>query len=404
MREFIAFFVPFLKDYKFQITISIIAMIVVAISTSFSAYLVKPVLDDIFINKDSYMLKILPPLVILAYFLKGAGTYLQTYYTTYIGSDIVRRVRDLMLKNMLDLDIDFFNKNRSGELISRVTNDINRIQNAVSSDLALIIREFLTIVALVFVVIYQSPTLAFYGLIVLPLAIYPLSRLSKKMKKISHSSQERYSDLTANLTEIFNNIEIIKINSAKFYELEKFEKNNFELFKVNLKAVKTNNLVSPIMETIGAIAIASVIFIGGIEVIENRLSVGAFFSFMTALFMLYTPIKRISQVYNRFQDAIAAHERIVELMNKKPTIIEGSLDIDFEIENILFQNVTLKYDLKQALQNISLEFKKGEITALIGNSGGGKSSLVNLIVKFYDISDGEIVINGININNFLIDS
>lgn len=400
MKELLLQYLPYYKNYIRKFVYAVIGMILVAIGTSGTAYVIKPVLDDIFINKDMQMLYLLPWLVVALYFAKGFGKYIQVYYISYIGQDIIRIVRDKLLSHIMSLDIAFFYSKHGGVLISRITNDINRIQSAVSTHIAELIRESLTILALIGVVIYQSPKLAFYGLIVLPIAIYPLSVLAKKMKKLSFKSQEKIADITTHLSEIFNNIEIIKANSTQHLESDKFAEHNKNYFNINMKGVRTNELTSPLMETLGALAVAVVIIVGGREVIEGNLSVGAFFSFMTALFMLYTPIKKLASLYNSMQNAIAANDRVNEILALTHSINSGSKTIYGDVNEIKFENVDLYYGDKQALKNINLTAKKGQKIALIGDSGGGKSSLVNLIVRFYDPTYGKITINDTDIKEF----
>ena len=274
MKEFFKQYIPYYKDYKIQFFYSFIGIILVAASTSGTAYAIQPLLDDIFINKDEEMLYLMPFFVIALYGAKGFGRYIQAYYISYIGQDITRIVRDKLFAHVLTLDMDFFQKKHGGELVSRITNDINRIQQAVSSSIAEFIRETLTIFGLIGLVIYHSPELAFYGLVVLPLAIYPLSKLAKKMKKLSFKSQESNSDITTSLSESFNNIEIIKANSTEKIEATKFSVFNMLFFKYNMKAVKTNELTSPLMEIIGSLAFAAVIIVGGSKVISGNLQLG----------------------------------------------------------------------------------------------------------------------------------
>jgi subfamily B ATP-binding cassette protein MsbA len=397
-------FSPYFKDYIPQFIIAIIGMILASSGTAASAYLVKPLLDKIFIAKDADMLKLLPYAIIAVYTAKEAGRYMQSYYTSFIGHDIIRRFRDKILANLLRQDISFFHKYRTGELISRNTNDVERVRSVVSNLIPDFFKEIFTIIGLVGVVIYQSPTLAFWALIVLPLAIIPLGKLARKMKKISKTSQEKISDITAKLSEIFNNIEVIQANNARNYEANIFKEENKRYFNITMKSVKVSQLVSPMMEVLGAIGVSTVIIIGGIEVIEDRMSMGAFFSFLTALFMLYTPIKKLSSLYNRLQEAVAASERIFFLLDHEPTIIGGTKEVPKEINSIEFKNVVLKYGDKTALNGINLKATKGEFIALVGDSGGGKSSLVNLIMRFYDPYSGEILINGINIKEFSLKS
>ena len=206
--------------------------------------------------------------------------------------------------------------------------------------------------------------------------------ISQKMKKISKASQEKVSDMTAKLSEVFNNIEIIQANNATQYEHNLFKKENDRYFKLTMKSVKVSQLVSPLMETLGSIGVAVVIIVGGREVIEDTMTVGSFFSFLTALFMLYTPIKRISGLYNQMQDAVVASERIFFLLDQKPSIVGGNEPFPKSLHSIHFKKISLNYGQKCALKNISFEAKKGDMIALIGDSGGGKTSLVNLLVRF----------------------
>jgi len=379
-------------------------MLMVSSGTAGTAFIIEHVLDDIFINKDEEMLRLLPIVIIILYSLKGFGKYIHTYYIAYIGTDIIRIVKDKFLFHIMKLDIKFFQQKHGGELLSRVTNDINALQSAVSSHIAIIIMESMTIVALISVVIYQSPKLAFYGLIVLPLIVYPLSLLAKRMKKISHKAQAKASVLMTLLGEIFNNIELIIANNSQKSQAEKFSIENKKMFKITMKGVKTNTLLSPFMEIVGAIAAASVIMMGGQEVIDGSLTVGAFFSFMTALFMLYTPIKRIASVYNKFQGALAANERINDILNQTNEIKDGTIKLDEKIHSVIFENVSLKYDDKIALKDINIEVKSGEKIALVGDSGGGKSSLVNLLLRFYEHHEGNIKFNNTNHSQFTFQS
>ncbi|MEA1880299.1 MAG: ABC transporter ATP-binding protein [Campylobacterota bacterium] len=404
MKDLLKQYLPYLVGYKKQFIFAILGMVAVAIGTAGSAHLIKPVMDDVFINKDTQMLALMPFLLFAVFSLKGIGTYIQTYYTSYIGQDVVRKLRDKLVLHITHLDMAYFRSIHSGELLSRVTNDITRIQTVVAKIIPDLMRELLTIFALTAYVLYASPKLAFYFLIIMPLAIFPLSKLSKKMRKYSKLSQESTASMTTRLSEIFSNIEVIKSNSTQVYEHKRFAKENQNVFKFIMKQVKTNALTSPIMEILGSIAIGLVIYIGGKEVIDGHMSVGEFFAFAAALMMLYTPIKRISKLYNNAQDAIAANIRMHELLNIQSQVTSGSHVLSESIEEIQLKNVNLYYDKTKALDNITLEAIKGQSIALVGNSGAGKSSLVNLLVRFYDPSSGDILINGQNHYNFTLDS
>ena len=404
LKDVLKRFGPYFKDYIPHFIFAIIGMGLASGGTAVSAYLVEPVLNKIFVEKNEKLLYILPCAIIAIYVIKNIGTFMQAYFTAYIGQDTIRRFREKMVANLLNLDMDFFNEFRTGELISRTTNDIDRIRSIVSSIIPELTRESVTIIGLLCVVIYQSPKLAFFALVVMPVAIYPISRLAKRMKKISKQSQEKTSDITSALSEIFTNIEIIKANNAQEYEHSRFVDENNKFFRLNLKSVKIEQLVSPLMETIGSIGVAAVIIIGGKDVIDGQINMGAFFSFLTALFMLYTPLKRIVNIYNKMQDAIAASERTFFLMDKVSQIKDGQNELNEEINLIKFNDVRLSYGDKEVLKGINLEANKSEFIALVGSSGGGKSSLMNLLMRFYDVNGGEILINGTNLKDIKIHS
>ena len=393
-------FKPYFKDYLRQFCLVALGMLMASGGTAATAWIIDPVLNKIFVEKNKDLLYILPYAVVIIYFTKGLGTFLQAYYTAYIGQDVVRRFRDKLLGNLINLDMKFFYDFRVGELISRNVSDIERIRTIVSNIIPELVRESVTIVGLLGVVIYQSLELAFFALVIMPAAAYPLSLLAKKMKKISRDSQEKNSDISSKLNEIFTNIEIIKAGNAQEYEKRQFKEQNYNFFKLNLKSVKITESVSPIMEVFGSVGIAVVIIVGGKEVIDGNLTMGSFFSFLTALFMLYTPIKRISGLYNKMQDAVVAAERTFELLDKEPQILSGDKPVPSEINLINFKDVRLNYDDKEVLKGINLSASKSQTVALVGSSGGGKSSIVNLLMRFYDANGGAIEINGENIKNF----
>ncbi|OOY01208.1 ABC transporter permease [Campylobacter coli] len=405
LKDVLIRFKPFYKKYKKEFAIAIFGMILTSIGTAGSFASLKPILDYIFVEKNEALLYTLPFLLVVIYILKNLGFYLQTYYLSFIGMDTLRILRFKVLKNLLRLDLDFFKRNRSGELVSRCTNDINALQSIVSNIIPDFFRELLTIVGLLIVVFYQSPILAFFALVVLPCAILPLVHFARKLKKYARSIQETNSDLLSRLSEIFSNIELIKASNTQNKEGEKFAKQNNELCRLNLKSTRIDALTSPLMEIIGSLGVAAVIIIGGREVIHGTMSVGSFFAFITALFAIYTPLKRLSSLYGRLQGAIAASERTFYLIDLEPQILNGSKNLE-SIERIEFKQVDFAYKnpYKSVLKNINFEFNKGEILALVGTSGGGKSSIINLLMRFYDKQKGEILLNDLDISEFSIES
>jgi subfamily B ATP-binding cassette protein MsbA len=404
MKTLFKQYLPYLLGYKRQFIFAIFGMFAVALGTAGSAKIIQPLLDDVFIAKSSEALVLFPLLLIGVFSLKGIGQYIQTYYMSYIGLDVVRRLRNDLVKHLTHQDMAFFQSIHTGEILSRISNDISRIQTVVTTMIPYFIREVFTVFALTSFVMYQSPKLAFYFLVIMPLALYPLGVLAKKMKKYSKLSQESTASMMARLAEIFANIEVIKSYSSQDLESRKFAKENSSVFEFLLKQVKINALTSPIMEILGSIAIAIVIYIGSTEILEGRMTSGEFVSFAAGLFMLYTPLKRISKLYNQAQDAIVANERMSEILDRNPSIISGKEILNKEISCIAFDEVSLSYGNYLALNNISLEVNRGETIALVGNSGAGKSSFINLLVRFYDPSTGTISLNGQNAKAYTLDS
>ena len=403
MKKLFKNYLPYLISYKREFIYAIFGMIAVAVGTTGTAQIIKPILDKVFIAKDKEMLATIPFLLVLVFSLKGIGQYIQTYYMSYIGLDIVRKLRNRLVTHLTYQDMNFFQNMHTGEILSRVTNDISRIQNVVTSMIPNLIRETLTIIALIAYVIYESPKLSFYFLIIMPISLLPLSKLAKRMKKYSRLSQESTSTMTSRLGEIFSNIEIIKSNSTQKIESQKFAIENKKVFKYLVKQIKVNALINPVMEILGSIALGVVIYIGGVEVIEGRMSVGAFFAFSAALFMLYTPIKKISKLYNRAQDAVVANERMNELLSLEAQIVSGCKRVR-RIDNITLKDVSLFFDDKQILDRVNISMSRGESIALVGDSGAGKTSFVNLLVRFYDPTEGKILINGTDLREYNLKS
>lgn len=391
---------PYVKGYKFQYAMVFLGIILTVSSTAGTAHIMKPLMDNMFIKKEPIMLYIIPALLIGIYLLKSLGRYIQAVFTTYIGLHIVSRLREDLLLKMVLMDMGFLYANRSGELISRITNDITRVQYFVSRMLPELIQESFTVIALVGYVIYLNASLAFWALFVMPVIILPLIKITRRLKKLSHRSQEKNADLMTRLTEVFNNSEIIKANATEAYEHQRFQDENERFFKLNMKSSYTSELVSPIMEIIAAIGLAAVIFIGGRAVYSSEMSVGEFTAFLTAVGLVFQPLRRVSSIYSKIQDAQAASERVFQVFDMENSIQDGPNVLKEPIKHLQFDHVSLHFGDKKALSDINLSINTGQTIALVGQSGGGKSSLINLLLRFYDPSEGSVFLNHQNIKSY----
>jgi len=400
LKEIVKRFWPYIKEYKLYYLLVIFGGILILISTVATAQIMKPMMDDMFIKKDATMLYIIPLGLIAIYVTKAIGKYIQTVFMEYIGQSIVTRFREILLDKMINMDMAFLYTNRSGELISRVTNDIARLQYFVSNMLPDMFRDLLTVIALVGYIIYLNPLLSFYTLIVVPLIIYPLMLIARKLKKYSHRSQSKNADLVSRLTEVFNNSEIIKANATERFEVSRFSVENWNFFKINMKAIYVGALVSPIMEIIAVMGLAAVVYVGGKEVFDGKMTVGEFTAFITAVGLVFEPIRKLGGTYSKIQDALAASERVFEIIDKENNVQDGYKELNEDIEKIEYKNVVLEYENINILDGVDLTIKQGEHIALVGDSGGGKSTFMNMLLRFYDPDKGEILINDVNIKEY----
>ena len=400
MKEILKRFWPYIKEYKLYYMLVIFGGLLIVVSTAATAHIMKPMMDEMFIKKEESMLYLIPFGLIVIYLTKAIGKYIQTVFMQYIGQNIITRFREMLLHKIISMDMAFLYTNRSGELISRITNDIGRIQYFVSNMLPDMFRDLLTVITLIGYIIFLNPTLSFYTLIVVPLIIYPLMLIAKKLKKYSHRSQRKNADLVSRLTEVFNNSEIIKANNTEDFEINRFSLENWKFFKINMKSTYVGALVSPMMEIIAVSGLAAVVYIGGREVYDNKMTVGEFTAFITAVGLVFEPIRKIGGVYAKIQDALAASERVFEILDIENKIVDGEKELDEDISTIEYKDVILKYEERNLLDGINLKISSGQNIALVGDSGGGKSTFMNMILRFYDPDSGAILINGTNIKEF----
>lgn len=383
----------YIHPYRWRLLLAILCMIVVAITTALHAWMMQPVLDDIFLEKNADLLLIIPALVLFIAIIKGVASYGQSFIMKFVGQRIVTDLQYGLYKHMIYADIAHFTKHSSGNLISRFSNDITIMRRSVSNVMTGIAKESLTLVFLIGVMFYQNWIMALLAFTVFPVAIYPILRLGKRMRKISHNTQQQLGNFTNCLDETYKGIKVIKSYNRESYEIDRSRTILERLFALYVKAARTESLASPIMETLGGVAIASVIWYGGYEVIHGKTSPGAFFSFITALIMAYKPMKSLSGLNTALQEGLAAAKRLFEMMDVAPKIKEKSdaITLTQHAHSLYFDQVTFGYEQGEAaLSAISFDVPAGQTVALVGPSGGGKSTIMHLLLRFYEADQGQI--------------
>ncbi len=397
---------PLIKPYWFRLALAMVCMAVVAGVTALMAYLVKPVLDDIFFQKNTATLSLLPPFIVLLYIVKGGFGYGQSYLMSYVGQRIVANLREQLYGHLQRLSLSYFDRTSTGLLMSRIINDVNLIQGAVSSAVTGILKDLFTIIGLVAVIFYRDWQLAGLAILVLPIAVLPIVKFGRKLRKISTQSQKTMAAISIHLHETLSGNRIVKAFGMEDREVERFRERNQRFFDLTMKDVSVKSMSSPIMEFLGGLGIAAIIWYGGYNVIRGTSTPGTFFSFLTALLMLYEPIKHLSGVNNTIQQGLAAAVRVFEILDLKPEIQDqpGARPLQEVRQGIVFKDVSFRYDRDWVLRHLDLEVRAGEVIAVVGTSGGGKTTLVNLIPRFYERTEGEILIDGRPIQAFTLAS
>ncbi len=392
------------KQNWFKLTLAAICSAIVAGMTSYSAYLVKPVVEDIFEQKDAARLLLIPLLVVAVFLTKGVAAYVSYYLFNLVGQDIILRLRNRLYNHIQDLPLAFFQREKTGDLMSRVTNDVTIISGMFTSAITGAIRDIFQILGLLFVTFYQIPKLAVYAFVVLPLAAFPIFYFGRKVRRVRLGAQEAMADLNAFLHETIFGNKIVKAFGMENYEKKRFAGKSKRIFRLEMKEAKVRAMSSPMMEVLGGFGIAFIIWYGGKHVIAGTYSFGTFMSFLTAVALMYEPLKKLSKVNNSVQRGLAAVERLFDILEQKSDIPEAPspAQVPSQPGRLSFNNVSFKYNTTRVLKNINLAVESGEIVALVGTSGGGKTSLVNLIPRFYDVTGGEILIDGVDIRSISI--
>lgn len=399
-------FKGFIKPYFSKLVLASIAMVIVALSSAFHAWLVKPALDDIFVHLNQKMLIIVPAAIVSIGIVKAIATYFQNYYMKFVGQRIITDIQAKLYAHLIYSDLPYLHQFSTGKIISRFSNDIITMRASLSNVLTGIAKEFLTVVFLILVMFNLNWQLSILVFIIFPSAIYPIIRMGRKMRKISSSTQEKLGLYTTQLDETFKAIKEVKSYHAEEYEIGKSNNILNNIFSLYVQAIRTESLSSPIIEIISGIAIAGVIYYGGHEVIAGNTSPGSFIAFIGAFVTAYRPIKSLAELNNNLQEGLSATKRLFDVLDVEPKITNHSQCTTLKIKksDIQFNNVNFTYKDSPIFENLSFSIKPGQIVAFVGSSGSGKTTIANLLLRFYEIKSGEILIDNQNIQDVSLES
>jgi ATP-binding cassette, subfamily B, bacterial MsbA len=397
----------YVRPHRGRLSLAVLCMAIVAGTTAANAYLMKPVFDDVFILKDKSMLFIIPITILLIAVIKGAATYGQAVLMSYIGQKIVATIQSGMFSHLMWADIAYFQKTATGKLISRFNNDANMLRAAVSNVLVGIAKDTLTLIFLIGLLFYHDWALALIAFVVFPTAVYPIVRIGQRMRKVSDNTQVQMGELTTILDETFRGARHVRAYGMEKYEIDRASRIIETIFQLVQKAARVRSATHPIMESLGGVAIAVIIFYGGSQVVAGSTTPGTFASFIAALLMAYPAMKSLANLNANLQEGLAAAQRIFTLIDAAPSIQDkpDAKRLETIRGDVKFENVQFGYEKdRTALSAINMDIPAGSTVALVGPSGAGKSTILNLIPRFYDSDDGQILVDGENLRDVTVSS
>lgn len=406
-RETFARIYQFVKPYRPWLFFAMLCMLMVAGASAAQAYVLKPLIDEIFINKDNFMLQVLPLALVALFFFKGLFDYGSTFLLQKVGQSVIRDIRYRLYSHIQNLPLSFFHKTPTGELISRVISDVTLIQGTVSNVLVSLIRDLFMVICLVGVIFYRDWQLALCSIFFSPMLFYPIVQFGRKHRKLSTENQQTTALISNILYETITGNRIVKAFCMEKYEIGRFRKMLDRLFSITIRDASIYSVASPLMEFFGGLGIAIVVWYGGRQVLNGVSTPGTFFSFLAALIMIYQPIKGITKVNSFLQQGIAAAVRVFSILDVSSDVAEkpGAVELPPIREQIEFRDVSFSYDGNtEVLKGINLKVRVGEVLALVGSSGGGKTSLVNLLPRFFDVQSGAVTIDGHDLRDVTLKS
>jgi subfamily B ATP-binding cassette protein MsbA len=399
---------PYLRPYWPVLAVGGALALLVSGAEAFIAWLVKPAMDDIFLKRDVTMLKLIPLVLLAAYVVKGVGRFGQAYLMASVGERVIARIRRELYAHIHAMPLSFFASLHSAELMTRVVNDVNRLARLSSTVLVMVVRHVGTIAALLVVMFLREWVLALIAIAIFPAVGLTVRAIGRKLYRINKGAQEKIAELNVMLQESFTGTKIVKAFGREGLEQERFNHVNDRMLALALKDHRVDEMAEPLMEILGAVAIMGALWYGGYRVISGALTPGDFFSFTAAVILLYGPVRSLSRTVNTVQQSIASVERVFEILDTRPGIVNapGAQVLPGFAESIVFEAAGFRYPEAEdwALRDISLTVRKGELVAFVGMSGAGKTTLMELLPRFHDVSTGRITIDGHDLRAVTVES
>ncbi len=381
-------------------------MLLFSATTGVLPLIVERVFDDIFSARKIAALQILPVAIVLLFLFRGVTSFLQSYLMDLVGQRIICDMRDELNQHIQRLSLAYFNRTPTGDILSRVSNDVALVRNALTDAVASVMRDSTSLVALIVVAFYKDWTLALIAFLVFPASVLPIVKLSQRLRRFSKRGQRTLGILTSLLQETVQGNRVVKAFGMEEYERERFQTENRRLYRLYMKASMIKALTTPALEVLAAFAIGGVVWYGGNSVISGGRSQGSFLAFLTAMFLLYEPFKRLTKSNATIQQGVAGAERVFELLDTAPEVVDrpGGRPLTAMRRGIVFEHVGFRYGAEPVLRDVNLTVQAGEVVALVGMSGGGKSTLADLIPRFYDVTEGRIAIDGVDLRDYTLRS